>query len=213
MTPNELTESLNWRYATKQFDPDQKIPAEAWEALESSLVLSPSSFGLQPWKFIVITDSVLREKLKEASWNQGQVTDASHLVVFASQRSVLDEDVDRFLNLTARTRGIEADSLLGYRQMIQGFLSNMSAEQMHAWTMRQTYIALGQFMTSAAAIKVDTCPLEGINPATYDELLGLKDSKFSTIVACAAGYRHPDDKYATAPKVRYDAADLIARFD
>lgn len=213
MNASELTDTLNWRYATKQFDPDKKISSENWNALEQSLILSPSSFGLQPWKFVVITDPVLREKLKPLSWNQGQITDSSHLVVFASQRTVLEEDVDRFLNLTARTRNADPEALQGYRQMISGFLAQMNPDQMHSWTNRQTYIALGQFMTSAAALGIDTCPLEGINPAAYDDELGLRESRYTTIVACAAGYRHPDDKYATAAKVRFSSAELIDRHE
>lgn len=213
MNASELTKALNWRYATKQFDPDKVINDTDWQALEDALVLSPSSFGLQPWKFVVVTDPILREKLKPLSWNQGQVTDASHLVVFASQRSVLSEDVDRFLNLTARKRQVDPDSLHGYRQMIDGFLANMSAEEMRSWTSRQTYIALGQFMTAAAAIGIDTCPLEGINPGAYDEELGLTDSRYGTIVACAAGYRHPDDKYADLAKVRFSAEEVIDRHE
>ena len=202
-----------WRYATKKFDADKKIPLETWQALEQALVLSPSSFGLQPWKFLVVIDSVMREKLLPNAWNQSQVVEASHLVVFASQRRVGDEDVDRLLNLTASLRGTSPEGLHGYRQMIQGFLANMNATQMEAWTTHQTYLALGQFMTSAAVLQVDTCPLEGIHPSEFDRLLGLQDSNYKTVVACAAGYRHPDDQYAELAKVRYAADSVIQRIE
>lgn len=213
MNPENLKNALTWRYATKKFDADKKVPAETWAALENALLLSPSSFGLQPWRFLVVTDPVMRENLLPNAWNQAQVVDASHLVVFASQRRVGDEDVDRLLNLTASLRSTPPESLHGYRQMIRGFLANMGVGQMEAWTTHQTYLALGQLMTSAAVMGVDTCPLEGIMPGEFDRLLGLEGSNFRTVVACAVGYRHPDDQYADLVKVRYSPDEVIQRIE
>lgn len=208
---DELIQALNWRYATKQFDPAKKIPAETWEALEQALILSPSSYGLQPWKFFVVTDPTIRAALREHSWNQSQVTDCSHHVVFAIRKTIDAAFVDKFIARTAEVRGVTADSLDFYRKMIvsdvvEGPRSKIAAE----WATRQAYIALGNFMTSAAVVGIDTCPMEGLDPAKYDEILDLPAKGFHAVVACAAGYRADTDKYAVLPKVRYDKSELIA---
>lgn len=205
----QLGDALNWRYATKKFDAAKKIPAEVWGALEQSLVLAPSSFGLQPWKFIVVTDPAVKAKLLPVSWGQPQTTDSSHHVVFAVRKGVDEAYVDRFLARQIALRGGTLEALAGYRGMMTGFLSQMNDAQKEAWATKQVYIALGQFMAAAALLGVDTCPMEGINPAAYDEVLGLKGTEFATVVACAAGYRAADDKYSTAPKVRFPTSALV----
>lgn len=209
MTPAKLLESLQFRYATKKFDADRKIPADIWSVLEQALVLAPSSFGLQPWKFLVIDDPALRSELGKKSWGQSQITEASHLVVFTTRTDVTEEDVDRFMGSLAEIQGRSPESLSGYRNVITGFAANMTPQERHAWNMLQTYIALGQFMTSAAVLGIDTCPLEGLERAGYDEVLGLAGSGYATSVACAAGYRSPEDKYASAPKARFPLAEII----
>ncbi len=208
----DLVSALNWRYATKQFDALRKIAAADWNALEESLRLAPSSFGIQPWKFIVVESPELRAKLREASWGQTQVTEASHLVVLAVKQAVDAAHLDRFMADTAKTRGAAVESLAGYRKLVDGFVAaKAQAGQLEAWSSKQVYIAAGQFMASAAVIGVDTCPLEGIDPAKYDEALGLAGSGWATQMAIAAGYRAAGDKYATAPKVRFPASEVIER--
>ncbi len=208
----DLVSALNWRYATKQFDASRKIAAADWNALEESLRLAPSSFGIQPWKFIVVESPELRAKLREASWGQTQVTEASHLVVLAVKQAVDTAHLDRFMADTAKTRGAAVESLAGYRKLVDGFVAaKAQAGQLEAWSSKQVYIAAGQFMASAAVIGVDTCPLEGIDPAKYDEALGLAGSGWATQMAIAAGYRAAGDKYATAPKVRFPASEVIER--
>jgi len=210
--PAALAAALDWRYATKQFDPTKTIPAETWSALEHALVSAPSSFGLQPWKFIVVTDPTIKTKLRSVSWNQPQVTDCSHHVAFAVRKGVDAAHVDRFLARQIELRGDTPESLAGYRGMMTGFLANVTASgQLDTWASKQIYIALGQFMAAAALLGVDTCPMEGINPAAYDEVLGLKGTEFSTVVSCAAGYRAETDKYAAAKKVRFTPEELILR--
>jgi nitroreductase len=206
----DLVSALNWRYATKQFDPARKIPAADWNALEESLRLAPSSFGIQPWKFVVVETAALRVKLREASWGQSQVTEASHLVVLAVKQAVDAAHVDRFMTDTAKTRGVPVESLAGYRKIIDGFVAAKGkAGQLESWSAKQIYIAAGQFMAAAAVMGIDTCPLEGIDPAKYDEALGLVGSGWATQMAIAAGYRAASDKYAAAPKVRFAAAEVI----
>jgi nitroreductase len=199
---------MKWRYATKVFDPAKKISPADWQTLEQTLVLSPSSFGLQPWKFLVINTPSLREQLLPVSWNQRQVVDASHLVVFLKRRSLGADDVDRLINATSCTRNVPLESLEGYRKMMLGFAATPGFDAA-AWAERQLYIALGTFMTAAAMLGIDTCPMEGIVPAKYDEILGLSSSLYATSVVATAGYRSSEDKYAQLAKVRYPAAEVI----
>lgn len=201
---------LRWRYATKQFDPGRSISAEDWSALEQSLVLTPSSFGLQPWQFIVVTDQRTKEKLVSASWDQRQVAEASHVVVFAIKKDLGAADVDRYIGRIAETRNVSADSLKGFKDVLLGFLAQPSDKfDVNAWATRQVYIALGNFLNTAALIGIDTCPMEGIDPARYDEILGLSAKGYKTVVVATAGYRAATDKYATLPKVRYSANEVI----
>lgn len=206
----ELVQSLKWRYAVKQFDPARKIPNETWKALEDSLILTPSSYGMQPWKFLIITDQKLREQLVPHSWNQRQVADCSHLVVMLSEVRVSASDVDNLMKRTAEIRGGSAEQLAGYRKMIvSDIVEGPRAQHSGEWAARQVYIALGQLMLAAAMLNVDTCPMEGFVPAKYDELLGLEGTGWTTTVLCPCGYRSTDDKYAKLPKVRYDAGSII----
>lgn len=210
ISPSQLIEDLSWRYATKFFDPEQTIPAETWQALEEALVLSPSSYGLQPWKFIVITDLELRQQLRPHSWNQPQITDCSHLVVFCSRREITPTDLDRLIDQTAIARGTAPEQLDGYRQMMQrDLVDGPRSQQIDQWSTNQAYIALGNFMTSAALLGVDTCPIEGFEPPAYDRILGLEQSDYRSAVVCAAGYRAEGDKYATLAKVRYPLSEVI----
>ncbi len=211
LTPAQLLASLEWRYATKAFD-TRKLPDATWAALEESLRLTPSSYGLQPWKFIVVNDPALRAKLRPVSWNQSQVTDASHLVVFARRTEVTEADVNEFFHQMVTERGADAAKLEPYRQMMLGGVVNgKDAAGQKDWAARQLYIALGQLMGAAAAMAIDTCALEGIDPDAYTEILGLKGTGYEAVVACAVGYRSADDKYAGMKKIRFPAARVIRR--
>lgn len=210
VSQDTLLNQLRWRYATKQFDPTRKISAEDWRTLEESLVLTPSSFGLQPWRFIVVTDQATKEKLVPVSWGQRQLADASHIVVFAIKKDLGANEVDRYLGRIAQVRGVSVESLNGFRDVLVGFLAQ-PADQFNSatWAAKQAYIALGNFLTSAALLGVDTCPLEGIEPPRYDEILGLAEQGYQTVVVAAAGYRATGDKYATLPKVRFAPEEVI----
>ena len=210
LSPDGLIARLQWRYATKKFDPARKIPADVWAALEEALVLTPSSFGLQPWKFIVITDQAVKEKLVPVSWGQTQPADCSHHVIFAIRTALSEADIDHFIGRVVAVRGGSAEALKGYRDMMAGFTATAASQGwIREWAIRQAYIAIGNFMTCAAALGVDTCPMEGIQPPDYDRILGLTGTGFETAVACAAGYRAADDKYAAMPKVRFPAPEVI----
>jgi nitroreductase len=212
LSPASLITQLQWRYATKKFDPTKKIPADLWSKLEEALILTPSSFGLQPWKFFVITDEAVKQALVGASWRQSQPADCSHFVVFAARKALEEADIDRFLDRQVEVRGGTREALAGYRKVIAGFTAKAATEGwLTDWAFRQAYIAIGNFMTSCAVLGVDTCPMEGIAPDQYDRILGLEGTGFTTAVACAAGYRAADDKYATERKVRFPASEMIQR--
>lgn len=212
LTPADLSAALRWRYAVKKFDAARAIPDAVWASLVDALVLAPSSYGVQPWRFLDVRDPAVRAALRPASWNQAQVTDASHYVVFASRVALADHDIDRFVARIAEVRGATVESLASYRaMMVKSIVQGMPEARRDDWCARQTYIALGQFMAAAAVLGIDTCPMEGIDPAKYDEILGLPAQGYHAICACAAGYRAADDKYASAPKVRFAADDVVRR--
>lgn len=205
-----LLRQLNWRYATKKFDPARRISAVDWETLEEALTLSPSSYGLQPYKFIVVTDPEVRSRLVAASWGQRQPADSSHFVVFANRPAVTAEQVEQYLARIAEVRGLAIETLAPFGKVIGGDLIQGPRAAIAAhWAARQAYIALGNFITSATVLGIDTCPMEGFDPAKYDEILGLPAHGVTAVVACAAGYRAEDDKYAALKKVRLSREELF----
>lgn len=201
---------MNWRYATKVFDANKKIPADVWSALEKTLVLTPTSYGLQPYQFLVVQDAAKRAALLAHSWGQKQVVDCSHYVVFTARTEMQEADANRLIQRIVAVRGVPADSLKFYRDMMLGDVINGPRGKFaHEWAARQSYIALGNLMTAAALLGVDACPMEGINPVEYDQILNLAGTGYRTVVALALGYRAANDKYATLAKVRYETADLV----
>ena len=210
----QLLEQLNWRYATKQFDPTRKISAQDWAALEEALLLTPSSGGLQPWKFIVVTDPAVRAKLLPASYGQAQITNASHLVVFASKKNFNAADVDAHIKHVAEVQGVSVEALAPLRGMlVGGIVQSMDEKARDAWARNQAYIALGNLLTSAAVLGIDACPMEGFDRAQYDEILGLTAKGFASAAIVTLGYRLPTDKYASAPKVRFPREQIFTRIE
>jgi len=205
----DLLTALNWRYATKAFNPEARIPAETWAVLEAALVLTPSSFGLQPWKFIIVDSPALREQLLPHAWGQKQIVQASHLVVFTIVKRVDEAFIDTYLARQAQVHGVPLESLAKYRNVVVNHLKGFDENQLQDWAVRQSYIALGNLMTSAAVLGIDTCPLEGFIPAKFDEVLNLSASGLASSVLCALGYRADSDKYASSPKVRFPADSVI----
>ncbi|MEL6160900.1 MAG: NAD(P)H-dependent oxidoreductase [Cyanobacteria bacterium J06623_5] len=210
----QVTNALHWRYATKKFNPEKKISDENWKALEKSLVLSPSSFGLQPWKFFVVRNPGIREQLVELSWGQSQVTDASHFVVMAIKKDIGADDVAPYISRMSEVRDTPTEKLEGLENAIKGYLAEPPFPlQPDKWSAKQVYLALGFFMYSAAVLGIDTCPMEGFIPSKYDEVLGLAAQGYSSVVLCAAGYRADDDKTADMAKVRYETETVVAYVD
>jgi nitroreductase len=208
----QLVGQLQWRYATKQFDPQRKISPKDWAALEDALVLTPSSCGLQPWRFIVVRDPALRERLVPVSWGQRQIVDASHLVVFAGKTLLKEADIEHFVDRIAEVRGATRESLSGYRDMMMGtVIKGHGEEARRIWAAHQVYIALGNFLTGAALLGIDACPMEGIEPEKYDEILDLKKQGLGTVVVATAGYRAASDKYAQLKKVRFPKEQVLVQ--
>jgi nitroreductase len=206
----QLINQLNWRYATKQFDPTRKISAQDWAALEEALVLTPSSIGLQPWTFLVIDDPTVRAELLLASFGQPQVVDASHLVVFATKIAYGEADVDAHIRQAAKVRGVGIEALAGLRTMaLRTVVHGMTDAERRAWAVNQAYIALGNFVTSAALLGIDAAPMEGFEKCRYDDILGLKARGLATSVMAAVGYRASTDKYARLPKVRFPRETVV----
>lgn len=210
-SPDDLTASLHWRYATKQFDPSRRIDDGTWQALEGSLVLSPSSYGLQPWRFVVVDDPDLRTQLRGASYDQPQIADAAKLVVFAARKDFGPSDIERHVARVAEVRRVPLSSLVPFRHMMEGLLTRPAAT-VESWVARQVYIALGTFLTSAAVLGVDACPMEGIDPAEYDRILGLLGQGYTALCVAAAGYRAQSDDYAKVAKVRFDLPEVVQHF-
>lgn len=212
LEPEVLIQALQWRYATKRFDAGQRIDPSLWTQLEQVLRLSPSSYGLQPYRFVIVTDPALKERLKPHAFNQSQVTDCSHLVVFAAKTSLSGDEVDDFIALTAATRGMDAANLKGYRDVIVGDLVDGPRSGMVGyWARMQAYIALGNLMTAAAMLGVDVCPMEGFDPDGFNEVLDLGAQGLHASVLAAVGYRSADDKYAGLAKVRFAPGQLFDR--
>ena len=198
----KLLENLQWRYATKKFDPAKKVPGEQLEQLKEAVQLSASSYGLQLYKVLIIEDKVLREQLKPASWNQSQITDASELFVFCNYTTVKDEHIDDHIRLKARIRKQEPGELKNYGDFIKTKLAERSDHEIQNWTARQCYIALGNLLAACGELQIDACPIEGFEPDRYNEILGLNEKGLNATVIAAIGYRSEEDQSQYAPKVR-----------
>ncbi|MEO6460302.1 MAG: NAD(P)H-dependent oxidoreductase [Bdellovibrionota bacterium] len=205
-----ILEQLNWRYAVKAFDATKKLSDKDWQTLSESLRLTPSSYGLQPFKFIVVKNAELKKKLRAVSYNQSQIEDCSHLVVLTTLKKVSEKHVKDYIRLIAETRAMPVEPLAGLEQMMMGSLvANGQGDKMQPWTQRQAYIAMGFLLETAALIGVDACPIEGIEPMKYDEVLGLNSSEFATVAVVALGYRSATDIYQKMKKVRQPTSTLI----
>jgi nitroreductase len=211
ITKEEILESLNWRYATKSYDKTKKVSEADWKALEEAIILAPSSFGLQPYKALVVGDPELREKLRAAAWGQAQITDASHLVVFAYKKTLTDADVEHFIERTAEVRGQTRESLADYENVLKGSAKKaVDGGYIETWNSRQAYIALGFLLETATLLGIDATPMEGFDAAQFNEILGLTD--YSAVVVAAVGYRDAEkDWLVNLPKVRYRKQELIER--
>jgi nitroreductase len=200
LDPRTLVRQLEWRYATKRYDPARQISDKDWAALRRALVLSPSSYGLQPWRFFAVSNPTVRAQLAAAAYGQRQVVDASHFVVLAARKGLNAADVQRLIDRVAEVRNVPAASLDGYKQMMLNYVRGRAPGDVDQWSARQVYLALGNLLTSAAVLGIDATPMEGLDAAQFDKILGLEPKGYTSLCAVALGYRAPDDAYASAPK-------------
>lgn len=204
-----LIDAMNWRYAVQKFDTTKKLTDEQLSELLNAMMLAPSSYGLQPWKFIVVTNSEIRAKLREAGYNQPKITEASHLIVLAVKTNIDDALVDEYIELVATTRNMPLESLKGYGDMIKGSIAGRTLEGRIEWAARQAHIALGVLVTSAALEGIDVGPMEGFDPKKFDEILGLEKMNLQTKVIAAVGFRDPADPVAQYKKVRFPREKMV----
>jgi nitroreductase len=202
-------ENLKWRYATKKMDATKAVADQDIDTIKEAIRLSASSYGLQPYTVLDITDKDLRAKLLPATWGQTQTTEASHFFVFCNHKTVSDKDVDALMALKSEATGATSEQLSGYADFIKAKLKGLSSDAMENWTARQAYIALGSALETCAELRIDSTPMEGFEPDQYDEILGLSDQGLNACVLLAIGYRHEDDSTQEAPKVRKSTDQLV----
>lgn len=205
-----ITEALSWRYATKKFDASKKIDNATLETILESLRLSPSSYGLQPWKFVIVNNKETREKIREvAGYNQPQITDASHFIVFTNKKNIDGALVNEYINFVSKEKEIEVSSLQGFENMINGSFVGKTNEDLRNWASRQVYLAAGVLLTSCAVLGIDACPMEGINTAKLDEILNLSSENLESRMVIAIGYRAEDDAYGHSKKIRFPKGEVF----
>ena len=207
-----IIDSLQWRYAVKSFDANRRVEPALLEILLESVRLSPSAFGLQPYRLIVIEDKTIRQKLLEHSRQQEKVVASSHLLVFAIRLSLDSEDIEKHLQLVAATRKLDRSELTGLEHALQRTSQGMDNASYRSWAAKQAYLALGNLLTVCSLQGVDACPMEGFSASGYDQVLGLTARGLGAVVLATLGYRSPDDAYAKLPKVRMPVGDFIIRF-
>lgn len=202
-------ENLNWRYATKKFDTSKKLSEDTVEKLLKSLQLSASSYGLQPYEIFVVSDEKTKEQLKLAGWNQAQFTDASHIFIFAGLKHLDEAYIDSYVKNISDIRDIQVRDLGALKEKLMKNIVEEPRDQQKAWAQKQAYLALGNFLSAAADLKIDTCPMEGYDTEKVDEVLGINNTNLSTAVVASAGYRSKDDALQHAKKVRKQKEELF----
>lgn len=204
--------SLQWRYATKSFDPAKKLTQEQVHSITESFRLAPSSYGLQPWRLYHITDNHLRSEIRKAAFDQEQVTHASELFVICAKEQMLPSDVEKFIASVASTRHVAPESLDGFKNLLLGFIKNIPSEKHFAWTSKQSYIALGFMLLACAMEEIDACPMEGFDAEKVADLLETKKDGYMPIAFCTAGFRKDGNEAQTKfKKVRFSEEEVIVK--
>ena len=204
-------QSLNWRYATKKYNADKRVSDKDLKTLKEAVRLSASSYGLRPYRVIVVESAEVKKQLSEAAMgmNKNTFTDASELFIFAIEKNVNSEHVESYMNNISETRNMPKENLQQFADMINGSMQNLSSEQKDIWAAKQAYIALGNLLSAAALLNIDSTPMEGLDNAKVDEILGLDKLGLSTVVVGSVGYRHEEDPYQHMEKVRKSEDELF----
>lgn len=206
---NTFLDHQNWRYATKKFDATKKISNEDLNTLKEAIRLSSSSYGLQPYKVIIVENPELRAKIQPVAWGQSQIVDASHLIVFANRTTINDTEIDAFFENISKTREIPLEALSGYQGFLKGKINELSEDAQNIWNSKQTYLALGNLLNAAAELKIDVTPMEGFSPAQVNEILGLNALGLNASLIATVGYRHTEDATQHLKKVRKSNEELF----
>lgn len=210
----DVIQHLNWRYATKSYDASKKVDDEKLKRILEAIRLAPTSSGLQPFEVFVVKNPELRAKIREVAWNQPQVTEASHLLVFAAWDNITPERIDSMFDYTNEVRGFKNEGWEAYRKQLQGIVAARGDAANYDAAVRQAYIGLGVGLVAAAAEGVDSTPMEGFDPAAVDQILSLKERKLRSVVILPLGYRQPDtDWLVNLKKVRRPREQFITELN
>lgn len=199
----------NWRYATKKFDTTKKISTEDLNILKEAIRLSSSSYGLQPYKVIIVENPEIRALLQPAAWGQSQIVEASHLIIFANETNVDDSTIDSYLKKISETRNTPIEALSGYGDFMKSKITTLETEVKNTWTAKQTYLALGNLLNAAAELKIDVTPMEGFVAERVNEILGLEKLGLNASLLATLGYRHAEDATQHYKKVRKSTEELF----
>jgi nitroreductase len=206
---SDFVKNQNWRYATKKFDAAKKISTQDLNTLKEAIRLSSSSYGLQPYKVLIVENPELRSQILPAAWGQSQIVEASHLLVFANQTSMSDSEIDAFFENMSKTREIPLETLLGYQGFMKSKINELTEDAKEIWNSKQTYLALGNLLNAAAELKIDVTPMEGFDPAQVNEILGLDKLGLNASLMATIGYRHKEDATQHLKKVRKSNEELF----
>lgn len=206
---SKFIENQNWRYATKKFDATKKIASEDLETLKEAIRLSSSSYGLQPYKVLIIDNPELRAQIQPAAWGQSQIIEASHLFVFANMTNLGENEIDQYIEQIAETRGIPVENIAGYGDFMKSKIASLPENIKNTWTAKQTYLALGNLLNAAAELKIDATPMEGFEPEKVNEILGLTEKGLNAALIATVGYRHEEDSTQHNKKVRKSKEELF----
>lgn len=199
----------NWRYATKKFDATKKISEHDLDILKEAIRLSSSSYGLQPYKVIIVENPELRAKIQPVAWGQSQITEASHLFVFANIINLGEKEINNYIANIAETRGIPAENIAGYGDFMKSKIASLPEDIKNNWTAKQTYLALGNLLNAAAELQIDATPMEGFEPEKVNEILGLDKLGLNATLIATVGYRHEEDATQHNIKVRKSKQELF----
>lgn len=205
----KLIEKLNWRYATKKFDPTKKVAQKELDQIKEFVRLVPTSFGLQPLKVLIIENQELKQKLVQHANNQLQVADCSHLFVICHYSDIVDRNIDSYVSNMATIRNLDREKLAGFGNYMKTAMSEMSMEQKTMWCSKQAYIALGYLMIACAQLEIDSTPMEGFDPTGFDQVLGLNSQNLTAALIVPIGYRHEEDRNQYLKKVRRTNEELF----
>lgn len=206
---NLILDKLKWRYATKKFDATKKLPEEKINLLKEVFNLTATSYGLQPLKLVVISNSEIKNKLVEASMNQTQVKDASHVFVICIENKLDAQDIETYFNTVKQIRGTSDSILNPFKEYLIQSFAEKTPEEIRSWMKNQAYIALGKLLTACALESIDACPMEGFVPEAYDKILELSQKGISPVLVLPVGYRAEDDFFADLKKVRKGVSNVV----